>query len=134
MGKVWYLFSNEDDIIKTNRLCCAYCSTDYMVNAWCVRWSTTARQDMCCKLPSTSFLLFWDWCTHAQLKSFLPSFLSCRHHALSHFSVLQAIEAGQILGMRLGLTRPCNLGTRPSKIFGRPGNEATGVLNLYNLN
>ena len=25
---------------------------------------------------------------------------------------------------------PCNLGTRPSKNFGRPGNEATGLLNL----
>ena len=55
---------------------------------------------------------------HAQLKSFLPSLLSCRHRALSRFSVLQAIEAGQIPGTRLGLWLPCNLGTRPSKILG----------------
>ena len=77
-----------------------------MLNAW---WSTTARQDTCCKLSSKLsstpwlFLLFWGQWTHAQLKSFLPSFLSCRHRALSRFSVLQAIEAGQIPGMRLGL-------------------------------
>ena len=111
VGKAWYLFSHEHDKIKTNRLCCAYCSTDYMLNAW---RSPTARQDTCCKLSSTPwlFLLFWGRWTHAQLKSFLPSFLSCRHRALSCFS---AIEAGQIPGTRLGLWLPCNLGTRPSK-------------------
>ena len=63
-----YLFSHEHDKIKTNGLCCAYCSTDYMLNAW---RSPTARQDTCCKLSSTPwlFLLFWGQWIHAQLKS-----------------------------------------------------------------
>ena len=32
----WYLFSHEHDVIRTSRLRFVYCSTEYMLNAWCV--------------------------------------------------------------------------------------------------
>ena len=81
-------------------------------------------------LPSIPrlFLLFWDWCTHAQIKNlfYCPLYLVDTRPS----PAIPAIECWPDPGDEARPRLPCNLRTRPSKNFGRPGNEATGLLNL----
>ena len=73
------IFSHEHDIIngknfQNKQLCFAYCSTDYTLNARCIRQLST---DTCGKLPSTLALFAVLGPMHPHtIKPFLPSFLS----------------------------------------------------------
>ena len=59
-------------VFWTNRQCFEYCSTDCMLNAWCVQQSPTTTY-----IHAVSYLvplLFWAQCTYAQLKPFYDLF------------------------------------------------------------
>ena len=62
-------------ICRINRLHFAYCSTDYMLNARCVRQSPPARsiREVSYLVPWL-FLLFWAQSTHPQLNPFYHPF------------------------------------------------------------
>ena len=87
---------------RINRLRFAYCSTDYMLNAWCIRQSPPASQiRVVSYLVPWLFLLFWAQYAHAQL------FLLSRCHVRKDTRPSPALpywkqwKAGQGLGTRL---------------------------------
>ena len=75
-GRAWYLFSCEHDVISKLRKIAEQAafrvfSTDYVLNAQCVRQSPPASQiRVVSYLIAWLFLLFWAQCAHAQSNPF----------------------------------------------------------------
>ena len=89
--------------LRTNRLCFAYCSTNYTLAQCVQQYNSRPLLHVGRYMQQVTFawvrLLFWDLCTHAQLNPFYrPFYLDVTHvrkdtKPSSHFSVLQATES-----------------------------------------
>ena len=105
-GRAWYLSWREHVIGKcftTNGLHFANCSTDYMLNARCIRQSpSTSLIRVVSYLVRWLFLLFW---AHAQLNHLFYPDITHVTRPSPAFPYWKRRKAGQGLGMRLPF--PC---------------------------
>ena len=120
-GRAWYLFSCEHDVISKLRKfaeltgCVSRISTNYALNAQCVRQSPPASQiRVVSYLVPWLFSLFWAQCAHAKSNPFYHPFNPDVTHVRKD-------------------TRPSPLFTvlKATESWAGPGNEATVWL-LFN--